>query len=284
MTNKIFAVNRKVEKIVTGDRVSDGAGVRLKRIIGGSGLAELDPFLLFDEFKSDNPGDYIGGFPDHPHRGFETVTYLMAGIVEHKDSVGNSGVLQPGGAQWMTAGRGLVHSEMPKQKDGLLWGFQLWVNLPAKSKMVAPRYQDIEPGQIPVAPLPGGGAARVLAGEVFGVKGPVNGIVTIPLYLDITLPAGAAAIIPVEEAKSAFLYVTEGAVTVGGAKLSAGALGQLGAGDSVQLTGGEAGARLILVAARPIGEPVARWGPFVMNTSQEIEQAFLDYRQGRIRD
>ena len=267
-----------------GVRTSDGAGVRLTRIIGSGRMMELDPFLLFDEFKSDNPDDYIGGFPDHPHRGFETVTYLIAGVVDHADSAGNSGTLQPGGAQWMTAGRGLVHSELPKQKEGMLWGFQLWVNLPADSKMVPPRYQDIPPEAIPHARLPGGAVARVLAGQAFGVTGPVQGIVTIPLYVDISLPPDTSLSVPVEEGKSAFVYMIQGEGKADGTTLTAGTLGQLSDGDIVKLAAGNSGCRVFVVAARPLNQPVARWGPFVMNTDEEIQQAIEDYRAGRIRD
>ncbi|MDH5638771.1 MAG: pirin family protein [Nitrospinota bacterium] len=275
---------RTVVNIAEGVRTSDGAGVRLTRIIGSGRMMDLDPFLLFDEFKSDNPDDYIGGFPDHPHRGFETVTYLIAGVVDHADSAGNSGTLQPGGAQWMTAGRGLVHSELPKQKEGLLWGFQLWVNLPADSKMAPPRYQDITPEAIPHAQLPDGVVARVLAGQAFGVTGPVEGIVTIPLYIDISLPPNTSISVPVEDEKSAFVYMAEGEGEAGGTALAAGTLGQLSKGDSVELAAGSSGCRVFVVAAKPLNEPVARWGPFVMNTDEEIEQAIQDYRAGRIRD
>jgi hypothetical protein len=273
-----------VVRTAAGQMTSDGAGVRLRRVIGSQSLMSLDPFMLFDEFKSDVPGDYIAGFPNHPHRGFETVTYLIAGAVEHWDSAGNCGVLKPGGAQWMTAGRGVVHSEMPKQKDGLLWGFQLWVNLPAKNKMMAPRYQDINPADIPQVSLEGGATARVLAGTAFGAKGPVEGIVTSPIYLDLSLPKDVSVPIPIPGGKTAFFYIIEGTAVVDGGELSAGILAQLGPGDMAQITGGGAGGRAILVAAEPINEPVARWGPFVMNSEEEIEQAILDFREGRIKD
>ena len=273
-----------VTRTAAGHKTSDGAGVRLRRIIGSPTLPGADPFMLFDEFKSDNPGDYIAGFPEHPHRGFETVTYLVAGTVEHWDSAGNCGVLKPGGAQWMTAGRGLVHSEMPKQKDGLLWGFQLWVNLPAKYKMIPPRYQDIHPSAIPQVPLPGGGMARVLAGEAFGAKGPVEGIILNPLYVDVSLPEGVATSIPVGHGKTAFAYVMDGNLEVDGGELGAGILALFGEGSVAALRGGKGGGRALLVAADPVNEPVARWGPFVMNTEEEIEQAIRDYREGRIKD
>ena len=277
-------IKRTVTRTVRGAATSDGAGVRLTRIIGNRSMMDLDPFLLFDEFKSDNPDDYIGGFPDHPHRGFETVTYLIAGMVDHADSAGASGSLLPGGAQWMTAGRGLVHSELPKQKNGLLWGFQLWVNLPARSKMVPPRYQDIAPEAIPHVQLTDGAVARVLAGHLFGVTGPVEGIVTVPLFVDISLPPGVSVQVPVEEEKSAFVYMVEGKGKAGGVQLPSGTLGQLSDGDIVEVSADNSGCRFFVVAARPLNEPVARWGPFVMNTDEEIQQAISDYQAGLIKN
>src|SRR5438128_10914685 len=215
---------RRVVKTAIGQPTSDGAGVRLTRVIGTPDLDHPDPFLLLDEFKSDKPGDYLAGFPDHPHRGFETVTYMLAGAMQHRDHVGNEGELVAGSVQWMTAGRGIVHSEMPRQKDGLMWGFQLWVNLPARDKMIAPRYQDIAPGRIPEAKLGDGATARVIAGEVSGVRGPVEGIATEPLYLDVHLSPAAAAELPVAAGHNAFAYVYEGRATLGPAS-SARALG-----------------------------------------------------------
>src|SRR5712692_79157 len=200
---------RRVGKIVTGQPTSDGAGVRLTRVIGTQDLDHLDPFLLLDEFKSDRPDDYLAGFPDHPHRGFETVTYMLAGSMRHQDHVGNRGELVAGSVQWMTAGRGIVHSEMPQQKDGLMWGFQLWVNLPARDKMTAPRYQDIPPEKIPEVDLTAGVRARVIAGEAGGVRGPVEGIVTKPLYLDVRMGAGARVSLDVAAGHNAFVYVYE---------------------------------------------------------------------------
>jgi redox-sensitive bicupin YhaK (pirin superfamily) len=198
---------RTVSQIVSGQPTSDGAGVRLTRVIGSPALEQLDPFLLLDEFKSDRADDYLAGFPDHPHRGFETVTYMLAGAMEHRDHAGNRGELAAGSVQWMTAGRGIVHSEMPRQRDGLMWGFQLWVNLPARDKMMAPRYQDIAPERIPEAKLAEGASARVIAGEVSGVRGPVEGIATAPLYLDVRLSPGAAVEVPLPSGHSAFAYV-----------------------------------------------------------------------------
>src|SRR5438128_7159630 len=215
---------RRVQRIAIGQETSDGAGIRLRRTLGTPQLDHVDPFLLLDEFKSAEGSDYAAGFPDHPHRGFETVTYMLAGAMEHFDHSGNRGYLVPGSVQWMTAGRGIVHSEMPRQRDGLMWGFQLWVNLPARDKMIAPRYQDIAPGRIPEAKLGDGATARVIAGEVSGVRGPVEGIATEPLYLDVHLSPAAAAELPVAAGHNAFAYVYEGRATLGPAS-SARALG-----------------------------------------------------------
>jgi len=277
---------RSVTKIVAGQPTSDGAGVRLTRMIGTPALEQLDPFLLLDEFKSDRPGDYLAGFPDHPHRGFETVTYMLAGAMEHRDHSGNQGELRAGSVQWMTAGRGIVHSEMPRQRDGLMWGFQLWVNLPARDKMIAPRYQDIPPERVPEATLAEGVTARVIAGEAGGVRGPVEGIATQPVYLDVRLAPGAVVDLRLTPGHSAFAYVYEGRVTLGPAsgaqEVSAGQLGALSDGDALRAaTGSAAAARLLLLAARPLREPIARYGPFVMNTREEIVQAVDDYRSGR---
>ncbi len=274
---------RSVIRRVRGLPASDGAGVKLTRVIGQPALDMLDPFLLLDAFGSEHGADYIAGFPDHPHRGFETVTYMLAGRMRHRDNHGNSGLLTGGGAQWMTAGRGLVHSEMPEQNEGEMRGFQLWVNLPAAHKMMAPRYQDIAPEQIPeLEPAPGA-RVRVIAGEAFGTPGPVRDIVTAPLFLDIALAAGAQLQVPLPAQHTAFVYTFEGAgVRIVDSTLDNGELGVLGAGDMVELAAGADDARLILVAAQPLREPVARWGPFVMNTPQEIQQALADYRDGRL--
>jgi len=265
-----------------GMPASDGAGVKLNRVIGQPALPDLDPFLLLDEFGSDDPKAYIGGFPSHPHRGFETVTYMLAGRMRHQDNAGNEGLLGPGSVQWMTAGRGIVHSEMPEQDHGLMQGFQLWVNLPAKDKMTAPRYQDIPAAQVPTADLGGGASAKVLAGEVAGVKGPVDPGETAPIFLDVTLPAGAATSIALPAGHNAFVYVYEGEARVGdpGEPLARGRIGVLSAGDEVRLAADKA-ARLILVAGKPLREPVAKHGPFVMNTQAELIQAFEDFRAGR---
>ena len=273
---------REVERIARGIPASDGAGVRLSRIIGQPGLPDLDPFLLLDEFCSDEASDYLAGFPDHPHRGFETVTYMLAGRMRHGDNHGNVGLLRPGSVQWMTAGRGIVHSEMPEQENGLLWGFQLWVNLPAADKMTAPRYQDIEPEAIPAVALDGGVRVKVIAGEVGGRRGPVDGVATDPTYLDVTLPAGATFSHDLPPDYTAFAYVSNGAVRIGGKTVCRGALAVLGPGNEIDIGAeGSEAARLIVVAGRPLHEPIAKYGPFVMNTEAELRQAVADYRAGR---
>lgn len=276
---------REVTKLVPSTPTSDGAGVKLNRSLGTQALPMVDPFLMLDEFRSDDPNDYLAGFPDHPHRGFETVTYMLAGEMEHRDSAGNSGLLVGGGAQWMTAGRGIVHSEMPRQKDGLMWGFQLWVNLPRAEKMRAPRYQDLRPDQIPEVELQGA-KVRVVAGEVGGVRGPVEGVVVEPTMLDLTLKPGARFVQTLPAKHAAFLYVFGGAAQVGpgdGVRVPRGAAAVLGEGETVTIVGdAEDGARVLLLAARPLGEPVARYGPFVMSTGDEIRRAIADYQAGRL--
>ena len=271
---------REVGRVVRGMAASDGAGVKLNRVIGGPDLPQLDPFLLLDEFRSDDAADYLAGFPEHPHRGFETVTYMLAGRMRHRDNQGNTGLLGPGSVQWMTAGRGIVHSEMPEQENGLMQGFQLWVNLPAKDKMTAPRYQDIEPGRIPEVESTGA-RVRVIAGSYRGVRGPVQADATAPLYLDVFLEDGEfEAAVPVEH--NAFVYVYEGSLEVAGRAVTRGELAVLRGGDKVAASAGAAGARFILVAGRPLKEPVARYGPFVMNRPEEIQQAMRDFTEGRL--
>jgi len=281
-----MTTDRQVTKVITGQPTSDGAGVQLTRVLGTPQLDHLDPFLLLDEFKSDRPGDYLAGFPDHPHRGFETVTYMLAGAMRHRDHVGNEGELVAGSVQWMTAGRGIVHSEMPLQKDGLMWGFQLWVNLPARSKMTAPRYQDIPPEQIPEVELAPGVRARVIAGEAAGVRGPVEGIVTQPLYLDVRMEPHSRATLLLTPGHAACAYVYEGQVALGAdakaQEIAAGRLAVLGDGDRLTAVTGGAAGRFLLLAARPLREPIARYGPFVMNTREEIVQAVEDYRSGAL--
>ncbi|MBS0567456.1 MAG: pirin family protein [Proteobacteria bacterium] len=277
-------IHRQVTRIVRGLPTSDGAGVKLTRVIGQPALDMLDPFLMLDEFRSDSGADYIAGFPEHPHRGFETVTYMLAGRMRHGDNQGNSGLLTPGSVQWMTAGRGIVHSEMPEQEDGLMQGFQLWVNLPAKDKMIAPRYQDIAHERIPEVQLAPGVMARVLVGEQAGVRGPVDNVATDPLYLDLRLDAGASAEVDIPAGHNGFVYVYEGQAKVGDGAASGLLRGDLGvlsrSGDKVRIEA-PAVARAILVAGRPLNEPVAKYGPFVMNTQQQIIQAVEDFRAGR---
>lgn len=273
---------RKVDRVIHSVEASDGAGVRLRRSIGSESISELDPFLLLDNFGTENPDDYIAGFPSHPHRGFETVTYMIDGQMRHKDSTGAEGVLGPGSVQWMTAGRGIVHSEMPEQREGRMSGFQLWVNLPAKDKMCTPRYQNIDPEDVPVVELDKV-KLRVLAGKVESpegaVAGPVVGVATDPIYIDVALAPEGSYVHTVPEGHTAFTYVFDGTVTVGGEKVPQHHLAILSDGDGVELSS-EAGGRAILVAGRPIGEPVARYGPFVMNSFDEIQQAVRDFQTG----
>jgi len=280
---------RSVERLVAAQPTSDGAGVNLNRTIATAALPELDPFLLLDEFNTENPGDYIAGFPDHPHRGFETVTYMIEGNMRHADSAGNGGVLRSGGIQWMTAGRGIVHSEMPEQEDGKMQGFQLWVNLPATLKMSEPRYQEFDPDKVPEIVRDDGARVRVVTGDHDGTEGIVSGIAVEPLYLDVTLPKGAALEQPIPAGHNGFVYVFEGeSVTVDSADGSGGTtipcrhLAVLGDGDRLRLRNdADQPARMLIVAGRPISEPIARYGPFVMNTREEIFQAFKDYEEGR---
>lgn len=277
---------RSVARVVTAQRTEDGAGVRLSRALGGRALAMLDPFLLLDEFQSDDPNDYIAGFPDHPHRGFETVTYMIEGAMEHRDSVGNRGRLVAGSAQWMTAGRGLVHSEMPKQERGLMWGFQLWVNLPRARKMIRPRYQDIASGLIPAIDRDGA-RTRVVAGSAFGIAGPVSGIDVEPLFLDVAFTRGVRFAAPLPPGHTAFAFVTDGAVRLGPSttEVRRGQLAVLSReGDHLVAACDAQSGRMLLLAGRPLNEPVARRGPFVMSTDAELRQAFDDYRSGRLTD
>ena len=280
----------RVIRQVRGSATSDGAGVKLTRVIGGQALPELDPFLLLDEFGTDQAEDYIAGFPSHPHRGFETVTYMLDGRMRHKDNHGNEGLLVPGSVQWMTAGRGLVHSEMPEQEEGRMRGFQLWVNLPAREKMTDPRYQEFDAAKIPAVQPAAGVTVKAIAGEVDdgrggSVRGPIAQPATDPLYLDIALDADATWEYALPEGHNAFAYVFEGEATVGGGDdartLATHEMGVLGGGDTLALRAGKDGARLVLIAGRPLREPVARHGPFVMNTREELMQAFVDFQEGR---
>jgi redox-sensitive bicupin YhaK (pirin superfamily) len=285
--------SRTLHQIIPGMETSDGAGVKLRRSIGAAPALRLDPFLMLDEFGTENPDDYIAGFPPHPHRGFETVTYMLDGHMRHEDHLGNVGELKSGGVQWMTAARGIIHSEMPQQESGRMRGFQLWINLPAKDKMKPAAYRDIPADQIPVAALPDGGTVKVIAGraDVGGqaVVGAINADgahPTDPLYLDLELPAGARYVQSLSADYNAFAYVYEGAATVGSGEaareLKRYSTGVLSKGDTVGIAAGADGARLILLAARPLNEPVVQYGPFVMNTREEIEQALDDYRRGKL--
>jgi len=275
----------RVLRTIEGSPTADGAGVRLTRVIGGSALPDLDPFLLLDEFGTDKAEDYLAGFPSHPHRGFETVTYMLDGRMRHKDNHGNEGLLTPGSVQWMTAGRGLVHSEMPEQESGRMRGFQLWVNLPARDKMTAPKYQEFAPERIPQVTPVAGVTVKIIAGEVDGTPGPIAQPATDPVYLDITLDAGAAWDYVLPDGHNVFAYVFEGDLQVGAGDdarpVAAQQMAVLGGGNALHLAAGSAGARLILVAGRPLREPVMRHGPFVMNTRQELMQAFVDFQEGR---
>jgi len=275
----------RVARSVRGSAASDGAGVKLTRVIGGGELPDLDPFLLLDEFGTDRAEDYLAGFPDHPHRGFETVTYMLDGRMRHRDNHGNEGLLVPGSVQWMTAGRGLVHSEMPEQQEGRMRGFQLWVNLPARDKMGEPRYQEFAPEQIPVVHPVEGVTVKVIAGVVDDVRGPIVQPATEPLYLDVALDPGRSWDYALPEGHNAFAYVFEGHARLGegddARPLATHELGVLGGGDVLHIASGDEGARLVLVAGRPLREPVARYGPFVMNTKQEVMQAFADFQEGK---
>ncbi|MBX7197356.1 MAG: pirin family protein [Sandaracinaceae bacterium] len=255
--------------------------MKLTRVIGTPALRGVDPFLMLDEFRSDEPQDYLAGFPDHPHRGFETITYMVAGRFRHRDNKGHQGLLEAGGAQWMTAGRGIVHSEMPEQEEGLVWGFQLWLNLPATDKMRAPEYRDLQPWDIPVAKLAGGVEARVLAGRVGETVGPIGDRATTPYYVDVSIPAGERVTLELPEALAGFVYPFEGGVSVGDRPLARGELGVLGEGQRVTLKAHGGPARALVVAGRPLREPVVQYGPFVMNTPEQLEEAVRDYRAGR---
>ncbi len=274
---------RELTSITSGLPTTDGDGVKMTRLIGTPELNMLDPFLLLDAFESDQAQDYIGGFPSHPHRGFETVTYLLAGRMRHKDSAGHEGVIEAGGVQWMTAGKGIVHSEMPEQENGLLQGFQLWVNLPKSEKMIDPAYQEIPANDIPVELLENGAEIRVISGlSNQGTKGAVINNYVHPIYMDITLPAGQQFEQTLNASDNAFLYVIEGQLSVGELQqtLAYRELGILGNGEQVSVTAKES-SRFLLIAAQPLNEPVARGGPFVMNTKAEVLQAFDDFQNNR---
>jgi len=275
--------SRTVDRVVRGIATSDGAGVKLTRVLTQNLQRRLDPFLMLDAFGTDNKDDYIGGFPDHPHRGFETITYMLAGRMRHRDSAGHEGLLENGGAQWMVAGSGVVHSELPEQEDGRMEGFQLWLNLPAADKMTTPWYRDMPAADIPTVSLPSGGTVRVLAGASHGVAGAVTRPVTAPLYLDVHLPAGQSFAQALPAGHNAFVYVYRGTVRIGDAVLEAqrmGVLDNAGQSDGVVVTADE-DARFLLIAGQPLNEPIAQYGPFVMNTQEQIYQTLADFRDGR---
>jgi hypothetical protein len=284
-------MKRSIERVIPSQATSDGAGVKLLRSLGTVAQARLDPFLMLDEFFSDNPDDYLAGFPSHPHRGFETVTYMLDGRMQHKDHLGNTGDLGPGSVQWMTAGRGVIHSEMPQQSEGRMRGFQLWLNLPAAEKMRPADYRDIPAVDIPDHAF-AGGSVRVIAGRLrldgVTVAGAVNAkpgsMSTDPMYLDVRLQPGGELVIPVASGLAACSYVYDGQLQLDGTDLPAHQLGIFTNGDEVHLRAGTHGAGALLLAAKPIGEPVAQYGPFVMNTPQEIQQAIDDYRAGRLTE
>ena len=272
--------SRSVERLVKGTPTSDGAGVKLTRVLTQTLQRRLDPFLMLDAFRNENPEDYIGGFPNHPHRGFETITYMLAGRMRHHDSVGNEGLLGPGGAQWMTTGSGLIHSELPEQEEGLMEGFQLWLNLPAKNKMVAPSYRDIPADSIPEFTTAEGVRVRVLAGDSHDVAGAVQRPDTEPLYLDVHLPAGSRFVQPIAAGHNAFTYTYRGSVRIGETEVPDRHMALLASdGEGVCIEAID-DARCLIIAGKPLGEPIAQQGPFVMNTTEELHQAVRDFQAG----
>jgi len=280
----VISQPRELERLIKGIKISDGAGVNLTRVLSVKLQKRLDPFLMLDAFGSKNPDDYIAGFPDHPHRGFETITHMLTGRMRHRDSTGNEGLLENGGVQWMTAGRGIIHSEMPEQKDGLMEGFQLWLNLPSINKMAAPFYKDFQSDDIPEYITHHNVTVRVIAGSSNGVNGAVTRESTEPLYLDVHLPSTTYFSTALPDSHNAFIYVYRGEVTIENKKVSSQHMGILSnAPDSngITITATE-DSRLILVAGKPLNEPIVQYGPFVMNTQQEIQQALDDYRAGQL--
>jgi len=274
-------MRRKIKRILTGEPVTEGAGVRLRRIFGYFEAPEFDPFLMLDDFRSRRTEDFIRGFPWHPHRGIETITYVIGGDVEHGDSLGNSGVIGTGDVQWMTAGSGIIHQEMPKgDENGAMLGFQLWANLPAKDKMMAPRYRGVTAAEIPEVKRADGGLIKVIAGTVDGVTGPVGDIVIDPEYLDCTLCAGTEFVHPTPPGHTAFIYVIGGAGEVDGAPVEDRMLVLFEDGDELAVHAGEVGLRFLLLTGRPLGEPVAWRGPIVMNTQEELALAFREFQEG----
>ena len=275
-------MNRNIVQTTKGVSATDGAGVKLTRIIASPELDMVDPLLMLDKFESDRPGDYIAGFPTHPHRGFETVTYMLAGRMRHKDNAGNEGVIEAGGVQWMKAAKGILHSEMPEQESGLMRGFQLWINLPAANKLDAPNYQEFAADEMPTETLDTGGAVLVITGTTdSGTMGPVINTHTDPLYLDVSLNTAESFEQTVAQSHNAVIYVIDGGVVIDDMVLETNTLGVFGPGDKISICAGPSGARVLLIAGRRLDEPVARGGPFVMNTRAEVLEAFADLRAGR---
>ena len=272
---------RKIQQVIQGLPASDGAGVKLVRSLGSANHLRADPFLMLDAFSSENPDDYVAGFPSHPHRGFETVTYLLDGHMLHEDHLGNRGDLKSGGVQWMTAGRGIIHSEMPQQENGRMRGFQLWINLPAKEKMKPAGYRDIQPSEIPEVAF-ASGSLKVISGNYGGKTVPVQGGATAPIYWDVSLQPDGRFDAEIPATHTVYVYPFEGSVEIEDRVLKAHQGGVLGSGDAVSVKAGPGGARLLVLAAKPIGEPVVQYGPFVMNTREEIEQAIRDYQSGAL--
>ncbi len=274
---------RKIQQIVQAQPASDGAGVKLMRSLGSANHLRLDPFLMLDAFSSENPDDYVAGFPAHPHRGFETVTYLLDGHMLHQDHLGNRGDLKSGAVQWMTAGRGIIHSEMPQQENGRMRGFQLWINLPAKEKMKPAGYRDIQPDEIPTVLL-SDGRVKIVAGTYEDTKGPVQGGSTDPVYWDVQLNSGKTFTAKILETHSVYIYPFEGSVEIADRVLKTHQGGILGSGDAIEVKAGAGGARFLVLAAKPLKEPVVQYGPFVMNTREEIDQAIRDYQNGELTE
>lgn len=276
--------SRTVQQLIPSVATADGGGVKLRRSLGQTQQLRLDPFLMLDEFSSANPDDYIAGFPEHPHRGFETITYLLAGHMLHRDHLGNQGHLKTGGVQWMRAGRGIIHSEMPQQEQGRLQGFQLWVNLPASEKMQAAAYRDIQADAIPTIALANGGQLKVIAGQadIAGVihAGPIQGLSTELVYLDIQLPAGQTIFLPLPAGHNALVYPYQGQADIAGRTVAAQSVGVLTTTGAIEIHAGNAALGLLLLAGKPLNEPIAQYGPFVMNTREEVEQAIADYKNG----
>jgi redox-sensitive bicupin YhaK (pirin superfamily) len=282
-TDKFVLRTRSVEAVVTGRQVTDGAGVRITRVLAQDLQRRLDPFLMLDVFRTDNPDDYIAGFPDHPHRGFETVTYMIAGRMRHRDNAGHQGLLETGGIQWMTAGRGIIHSEMPEQEHGTMEGFQLWLNLPARDKMAAPWYRDFQAGEIPEFVTEEGVTVRVIAGACHGIQGAVSRPVTQPLYFDLHFPAGGsfAEVLPTDY--NAFVVVYRGEVTIAGKTITERQMAILANADGADqvVLSADQPARALLIAGKPLNEPIAQYGPFVMNDEEQLRTAVRDYQEGR---